>query len=56
MYYDLFLVALCAVPLNVTLNVCEFYAKTKLMYFTLNNRSPGSIQLMGNTFKTSIIL
>ena len=44
--------------LNAMLKVCELYAgehyitsnsnKTKLMHFTINNQSPGSIQFMRN--------
>ena len=48
-----------AYALNAMLKVCEVYAgehditfnsyKTKLMQFTMNNQSPGSIQFMRNT-------
>ena len=44
--------------LNAMLKVCELYAgehdvtfnsnETKLMYFTINNKSPGSIKFMRN--------
>ena len=55
---DITLVAPRADALNVMLKVCELYAgehditfnsnKTKLMYFTINNQSPESIQFMRN--------
>ena len=48
----------CSVALNAMLKVCEIYAgehditfnstKTKLMHFTTNNQSPGSLQFMRN--------
>ena len=55
---DITLVAPSADALNAMLNVCELYAgehditfnsnQTKLMHFTMNNQSPGSIQFMRN--------
>ena len=55
---DITLVAPNADALNAMLKVCEVYAgehdttfnsnKTKLMHFTMNNQSPGSIQFMRN--------
>ena len=55
---DITLVAPSADALNAMLKVCELYAgehditfnsnKTKLMHFTMNNQSPGSIQFMRN--------
>ena len=55
---DITLVAPSAYALNAMLKVCELYAgehditfnsnKTKLMHFTMNNQSPGSIQFMRN--------
>ena len=55
---DITLVAHSAYALNAMLKVCELYAwehditfnsnKTKLMHFTMNNQSPGSIRFMRN--------
>ena len=55
---DITLVAPSADALNGMLKVCELYAgehditfnsnKTKLMHFTMNNQSPGTIQFMRN--------
>ena len=52
------LVAPSGYALNAMLKVCEIYAgehditfnsnTTKLMYFTINNQSPGSLQFMTN--------
>ena len=52
-----------AYALNAMLKVCELYAgehditfnsnKTKLMHFTMNNQSPGSIQFM--RYKLNVI-
>ena len=61
---DITLVAPSADALNAMLKVCEVYAgqhditfnsnKTKLMHFTMNNQSLGSIQFMRNKLNVNI--